>query len=1664
MTISMADLQRLVRDPLTPEAQLKQYFKANPKMGRAFEPAVIVNSDTVDVAEPISGVESAVLGDWANSLCQMRREIKFLARSAQGDTSPVLVSEGDSWFQFPFLLDDVIDQLADRYNIWSTDAAGDTLQNMVLDNAEYMKALQANASNVRAFLFSGAGNDIVGRDRHGKSNLSKMLRAFKPDMPAQWYIETEDVARQLRFIEDCYRQVLTNVAAEFPKLPVLCHGYDYSIPGGFPGDPRHPSYAAQDKWLGSALKGDLGIRDPALQRQIIRLLIDRLNERIRTLCGGNVQGGAFRTAWHVDARGAVATVNQWADELHPSNVGFARVAGRFRTVLGAALPAQEGAVPETVETVRSLFDVTQAWTFPFVQLGTEIVDDAKRPLARAFGFASEWIYLVEELDPHAGLSEDEPNSAFAKKAIQLLRAKYSEKPLMIGFDVGVFKPADVPDEAEEKAREATAFQGLIADLNAMGAVRSIYLEGAFGATGSRWERGEAKRFIAAALAAGLTTAAKAPKLISAGAGRVRLTPELDSLVQAWDKGGHFWHHTLEDLRTFKALGFLAAEIDNLDRPLDVRKTKAFDRRPVGLTGRLGFYRTYADEYLNGTIPVLILKNQSAPMLASIGAKLGKLGSEDDPAKLPRAMFADFHICEASDLDPDQRTEIAQASALLGIETIFSQETERYRVHGPFGAAAAVGLAAVTETHIEGPQVAEMAGAGAAVEAAGLTLTPSQRLVCERIINVFETGTPRGKVGAISIFHDGPHGIRQVTYGRAQTTEYGNLRELVEMYAGANGKYSAALRPYVSRIGVSPLVDDATFKDLLRKAGNEDPVMARTQDVFFERRYFQNAKRWADDNGFTRALSMLVIYDSFVHSGTILQFLRSRFAEAVPSKGGNEQEWIRQYVEVRHAWLRNHSNPELRPTIYRTRDLARCIAQGNWDLRQLPISANGIAVDDRPDSAPDTVVDMPRQAGIQETVFESSVANYANARSATPDAAGSYVWQGLSKEAFLKRNRSRLREELATVNAILDTKYGADSVRLTESCIWVLIYIEAGLTRGKVDPDFRHSLGERGMMPLPENIAYWNGLGAPVPNQPMQLETNLHHFFLYLGQLMNKPVLQTQRYVLYSGLFRTGSFRTDPIKQAQLLAAVVHGYFYGANYNDRRVPFDAILAGFERGEPADQVMRPTKYVHAGSSILTNRARNIAEALALLGGAGPELESVLESFPKPNLINRNASPEWPSARSSSPKRYKLKFDDKDALRAAVSGPEVAGIDAGRVDWKRNTLVVETPDTGASSVLESAGAMADVAGTVEDRVGRMAGDYGAKMVPDVQYDIDALYEAGPESEDDPTLDDVVNMIRADRVWGRARGAGVTIAVVDTGVEGSRPEFRNKVGWHRGLTAQPNLSAWSDTNGHGTMCAAIAAGEGGMGTARNGIAPEAHILPCRTTTFFDADIVRFYDELIERARNGETIVVTNSFGIKSGTAPPRGDDDLKNVLMEAEAAGIHIFFSAGNNHELTGAAHNACGPNSIWLHKSYDCLMTVGTCDLDRSLWSYSSRGPGQFYNVEPRTAAMPDVIAPTPRNGRIAFGSNDRTMTIGWGTSGACPQVAGLAALILSIEPKLRPADVRELIRSTARSIGTASSSCQGRGVIDCEVAVNRLAQSRRSPRSARAPNQPENRPGE
>jgi chitosanase len=220
---------------------------------------------------------------------------------------------------------------------------------------------------------------------------------------------------------------------------------------------------------------------------------------------------------------------------------------------------------------------------------------------------------------------------------------------------------------------------------------------------------------------------------------------------------------------------------------------------------------------------------------------------------------------------------------------------------------------------------------------------NKKNLIQKIVNVFESGTPEGKYDTLVIYADGVNDTHQITYGRSQTTEQGNLEQLIEMYVEDNGKYAADFVPYLEKIGVEPLVDDEYFKKLLKDAAQKDKNMRDTQDKFFDKYYWEPSVEWAKRNGFKFALSMLVIYDSYIHSGRIPMYLRKRFKEYPPEKGGDEKKWIDSYVDVRHQWLKYHERPILRKTIYRTQTFINEIGRENWDLEKLPIVANGVEV-------------------------------------------------------------------------------------------------------------------------------------------------------------------------------------------------------------------------------------------------------------------------------------------------------------------------------------------------------------------------------------------------------------------------------------------------------------------------------------------------------------------------------------------------------------------------------------------------------------------------------------------------------------------------------------------------------------------------------------------------
>jgi len=330
--ITFEQLEDMIMDPTVPDSELRKYLTAAPRAGSAFEVEVVPNPTLVRMQKrDVFRLESfAGPLSWGNAVCRWRRQRAFgLARLAHPN-KPVLVSEGDSWFQFPFLIDDVIDHLGNDYVIWSLDAAGDTAANMVRARPEYMEGLRARKGDgVAAFLFSGAGNDILGEDAKGKPVLSSLLKPYDPRKTAVDHIDSARFGATLKYIEGCYHQVVATVRTEFPVLPIVIHGYDYAIPFGEPGDARHPLWAAKGEWLGGPMD-EKNIRDQPLRRNIVQALVDSLYEMLLRVA---------KDCDHVhvvNVRGALPAVSDWADEIHGTSQGFGKVAERFRTTLKTA--------------------------------------------------------------------------------------------------------------------------------------------------------------------------------------------------------------------------------------------------------------------------------------------------------------------------------------------------------------------------------------------------------------------------------------------------------------------------------------------------------------------------------------------------------------------------------------------------------------------------------------------------------------------------------------------------------------------------------------------------------------------------------------------------------------------------------------------------------------------------------------------------------------------------------------------------------------------------------------------------------------------------------------------------------------------------------------------------------------------------------------------------------------------------------------------------------------------------------------------------------------------------------------------------------------------------------------------------------------------------------
>ncbi|MEO9932807.1 DNA/RNA non-specific endonuclease [Rhodopirellula bahusiensis] len=296
--ISVQEFNRMLTDISIPESQLRNYVRLDDLNSEAFQAVITINEDMVESSDDEAGVMMSSF----NGVSRWRRQRRY-RRKIENWGGLRIVSEGDSWFQYPVLLDDVIDQLFNDYAVYSLGAAGDLLDDM-LQQDELISAIRQE--NADACLISGGGNDLLGGGR-----LHQYLHPFSPGRPAEDCLN-DRFPVFLGSIIDSYKLIFDRLTAEFPDLKVFCHGYDYAIPN-------------EGRWLGQPLKR-INYHDLDLQRSIIAVIIDRFHDSLTQLVA------RYQNIHHVDCRGAVHE-SLWHDELHPNNEGYRSVATRFRTAI-----------------------------------------------------------------------------------------------------------------------------------------------------------------------------------------------------------------------------------------------------------------------------------------------------------------------------------------------------------------------------------------------------------------------------------------------------------------------------------------------------------------------------------------------------------------------------------------------------------------------------------------------------------------------------------------------------------------------------------------------------------------------------------------------------------------------------------------------------------------------------------------------------------------------------------------------------------------------------------------------------------------------------------------------------------------------------------------------------------------------------------------------------------------------------------------------------------------------------------------------------------------------------------------------------------------------------------------------------------------------------------
>jgi hypothetical protein len=236
------------------------------------------------------------------------------------DRKPRLVSEGDSWFDYPLFpnLIDRIDEL-ERFAILRLEHSGDRLAEMIKPPAFDQFANDVERERPQAVLLSAGGNDMA-------LEANGMFHPFNPGIPI---LDHLDQAVWLLVENRLRASLLTLVQRVSHVAPVVVHGYDHMIPAA---KPVHiVGIAATGPWLLPALEAN-GIDDPGDQAALGAEIVDRFNGMLKDVAGNHPLDVVY-----VDLRGTLSR-RDWENEIHPTRDGFKAVAKEFLKQLDRKLP------------------------------------------------------------------------------------------------------------------------------------------------------------------------------------------------------------------------------------------------------------------------------------------------------------------------------------------------------------------------------------------------------------------------------------------------------------------------------------------------------------------------------------------------------------------------------------------------------------------------------------------------------------------------------------------------------------------------------------------------------------------------------------------------------------------------------------------------------------------------------------------------------------------------------------------------------------------------------------------------------------------------------------------------------------------------------------------------------------------------------------------------------------------------------------------------------------------------------------------------------------------------------------------------------------------------------------------------------------------------------